>query len=46
MHKNVKLHKKGSNVALHAWNNDNRIDFNPAKVTDKESFKERKPLES
>ena len=26
--RSVKLCKKGSNVAQHAWNNDHRIDFN------------------
>ena len=36
--------KKGSNVAQHIWNNDQRIYINQAKVIDKGNFRERKTL--
>ena len=36
--RNVKLCKKGSNVAQHAWNNDHRIDLKQCQVIDKGNF--------
>ncbi len=44
--RNVKLSKKGSNVAKHAWTQDHIIDFANAKVIDKGNYKNLKTLES
>lgn len=44
--RNVKNCKKGSNIAKHAWDNDNRIDFENWEVIDSGSYRARKTLES
>ena len=44
--RNVKLSKKGSNVAKHAWTQDHMFDFANAKVIDKGNYKNLKSLES
>ena len=44
--RNVKLCKKGSNVAKHAWTYDHVIDFSNSIVIDSGSYRTRKTLES
>ena len=44
--RNVKLHKDGSNIAKHAWDNNHLIDFESAKVVDKGRIRNRLTLES
>ena len=42
----MKLCKKGSNVAKHAWTYDHVIDFSNSIVIDSGSYRTRKTLES
>ena len=44
--RNVKNHKKGSNIAKHAWDMDHIIDFENGKVIDIGNYRTRKTLES
>ena len=43
---NVKICKKGSRIANHAWSNNPIIDFENASIIDKGTFRTRKTLEA